>query len=103
MQLGKVIKEKRKGLGLNQVEFSQAVGITQTFLSQIENDKKEPSAKVLTSICYVLGFPKPILMWFALEEKDVPEEKRSVFNILKESVDDLVNEFFLKEEEEQFI
>jgi transcriptional regulator with XRE-family HTH domain len=93
MQLGMVIKEKRKGLGLNQVEFSQEVGITQTFLSQIENDKKEPSAKVLTNICDTLGITKPILIWFTLEEKDIREDKREAFNALKSSVDALINEF----------
>ncbi len=93
MQLGMVIKEKRKGLGLNQVEFSQAVGITQTFLSQIENDKKEPSAKVLTKICDTLGITKPILIWFTLEEKDIREDKREAFNTLKSSIDELINEF----------
>jgi transcriptional regulator with XRE-family HTH domain len=94
MQLGKVIKQKRKELGLNQVDFSNAVGISQTFLSQIESDKKEPSSKVLTDICKVLDIPKPILMWFALEKTDISEEKREAFNSLKEPVDAFVNDFF---------
>jgi len=38
MDIGKVIKEARKSKGLKQQSFAEMCGITQTYLSQIENN-----------------------------------------------------------------
>lgn len=50
MTLAQRIKILRKELGLNQTEFAQKVGITQTSLSQIEGEKNGISYDVFKSI-----------------------------------------------------
>ncbi|WP_373262779.1 helix-turn-helix domain-containing protein, partial [Bacteroides thetaiotaomicron] len=43
MNIGKIIKETRKSKGLKQQSFAKMCGITQTYLSQIENNVKDPT------------------------------------------------------------
>jgi SOS-response transcriptional repressor LexA len=50
MTLAQRIKNLRKELGLNQTEFAQRIGITQTSLSQIEGEKNGISYDVYKSI-----------------------------------------------------
>lgn len=94
MNYGKAIKELRNSLLLeNQDEFSHNIGITQGHLSSIENEKKNPSAKLLERISEYTQIPTPILSWLAIEEKDIPESKKEVFKLLKPNIDNLVSEF----------
>jgi len=95
MKIGKAIKKARlcyfKG---NQIEFSKAIGISQTYLSQIENDKKEPSVSVLNQISLICEIPLAILMWFTIDTKDIAENKKDAFKFLKPSVDAMLKEIF---------
>ena len=50
MNLGNVIKNTRKKKGQTQTEFASLCGITQTYLSQIENNSKEPNLSILKVI-----------------------------------------------------
>jgi transcriptional regulator with XRE-family HTH domain len=52
MTLAQRIKNLRKELGLNQTEFAQKIGITQTSLSQIEGEKNGISYDVYKSIVH---------------------------------------------------
>lgn len=94
MNLGQAIKTLRKKEGSTQGEFSEGIGITQSYLSGIENGKKSPSIEVLEKISESLNTPLPILLWFSLEREDVPEGKLYAYDMLKESVDNLITEIF---------
>lgn len=94
MNLGKSLKIVRKNKGFNQSEFSKKVGITQSFLSGIENNKKKPSIDVLENISSVLNIPLPVLFWFTIEEKDVCAQKAEMFKLLKPSIDKLITYLF---------
>jgi len=94
MNLGLAVKTLRKNKGLTQGNFCEMVGITQSYLSQVENGNKEPSIDVVKKIADALGTPMPILFWFTLTEEDVDDNKREVFKLLKPSVDSLVDAFF---------
>lgn len=94
MNLGSVIKNIRKQKGLTQKEFALKCGITQTYLSQIENNNKEPNMARLKEIGVQLDTPLPILFFLSLNEDDVPQEKRSAFAIVNPSVKSFINEFF---------
>lgn len=95
MKIGEVVKELRKKIvpKVTQKEFALKVGITQTYLSQIENGKKLPTIETLDKISKALGIPTPILTWKALEESDISEGKRESFKLLKGSVDNLIEQF----------
>jgi transcriptional regulator with XRE-family HTH domain len=94
MNLGTVIKDIRKQKGQTQTEFALTCGITQTYLSQIENNSKEPNLSTLKVISLNLDIPLPILFFMSLNEEDISPEKRKAFEIINPSVKSLINEFF---------
>ena len=94
MDLGNVIKNIRKQKGLTQNEFASLCDITQTYLSQIEGNLKEPNLSTLKSISEKLNIPLPILFFLSMTEDDVQPNKRKAFEIVSPSVKSLVNEFF---------
>lgn len=94
MNLGTVIKDIRKQRGQTQTEFADSCGITQTYLSQIENNAKEPNLSTLKEISKNLDLPLPILFYLSLNEDDISPEKRKAFEIINPSVKSLINEFF---------
>ncbi len=49
-----VIREKREKLGLSQYRLAKQVGITQSFMNEIESGKKSPSMEVFLRLCQAL-------------------------------------------------
>lgn len=94
MNLGQTIKNIRKQKGQTQSEFANVCAITQTYLSQIENNLKEPTMGTLKLISSKLDIPLPILFFLSLNEEDVDPEKRIAFQIISPSIKSLINEFF---------
>jgi len=94
MDLGIVIKNMRKQKKLTQKEFASLCGITQTYLSQIEGNLKEPNLSTLKNISEKLNIPLPIMFFLSLTEDDIQPNKRKAFEIASPSVKSLVNEFF---------
>ncbi|HEY4324357.1 MAG TPA: helix-turn-helix transcriptional regulator [Mucilaginibacter sp.] len=94
MDLGNIIKNMRKQKGLTQIEFASLCGITQTYLSQIEGNLKEPNLSTLKTISEKLSIPLPILFFLSLTEDDIQPDKRKDFENVSPSVKTLVNEFF---------
>lgn len=50
MELGRQIKLWRKKRGWKQEQFAELIGITPTYLSKIENCRKEPTLKLIRKI-----------------------------------------------------
>jgi len=94
MDLGTVIRNIRKQKGLTQSVFSSQCGITQTYLSQIEGNLKEPNLSTLKSISEALNVPLPIIFFLSMNEEDISPEKRQAYEIVSPSVKSLVHEFF---------
>ena len=94
MDLGRTIKNIRKQKKQTQSEFAFSCGITQTYLSQIEGNLKEPNLATLKSIGESLNVPLPILFFLSMTEDDVQPNKRKAFQIVSPSIKSLVNEFF---------
>jgi XRE family transcriptional regulator, regulator of sulfur utilization len=98
MNLGLTIKNIRKQKGLKQNTFADLCDITQAYLSQIENNLKEPNLSTLKVISEKLDTPLPILFFLSLETNDVPEHKKQAFGLIAPSVKSLINEFFVNTE-----
>lgn len=60
MGTGSRIREIRRNAGLSQVKFSESLGITQGYLSEVESEKKEPSKTLLLLISKLYG---PAIEW----------------------------------------
>lgn len=62
---GQRIRQVRTSLGLTQVEFAKAIGITQPFLANVEGDKKIPS-DTLIKFVELIATLQPTHDWIKL-------------------------------------
>ncbi len=97
MDLGNAIKFQRKKLGISQGELAKSCEITQVYLSMIERNKKEPNLSTLKRLSEVLAIPLPVLFFKSLDESDIPEAKLEAYNLVSESLNNLVNSLFFPE------
>lgn len=63
MDVGKGIKFVRVASGLKQGEMAGRLGISQNYLSLLENNKAEPSMSLLKKISEVFCVPVAFLLW----------------------------------------
>ncbi len=70
------------------------MGISQTYLSQVESGAKQPSTPMLELICKTYNVPAPIMYFMALTIDDIPKSKKRIFTELKPVVDNLISQFF---------
>ena len=94
MDIGTTIKNIRKRKGLTQGDLAIESGITQTYLSQIENNLKDPTVSTLKKISVRLQIPLPILFFLSIDENDIPSEKKETFQLIGNSMKSMINEFF---------
>lgn len=57
MSFGSYLKEKREASGLTTIEIAQRMKITQSYVSQLENDFRFPSQKQLPNLAKAYGLP----------------------------------------------
>jgi transcriptional regulator with XRE-family HTH domain len=82
MNLGATLTKIRRRKQLKQGELAEQCGITQTYLSQIENNRKEPNTALLRNISSILNIPLPVIFFLAMEEADFPEKERQHFSTI---------------------
>jgi transcriptional regulator with XRE-family HTH domain len=87
-RLKKFPKQKVK-----QYEIAKKIGITQAYLSQIESGGKVPTLEVICKICKAYKTPFSILLWFALDEKDIQRNKLDAYRKMKPVIDSMINNF----------
>ena len=75
MELGERIRQRRKELGLSLRELADRVGLTASFLSQIERDLASPSLDSLRKISDALEVP--IFHFLIDPEEEHPVVRRS--------------------------
>ena len=95
MKIGATIKRLRKEKGIRQIDFAKQCRISQTYLSQLENDNRNPTVDVLERISKALNIPYPVLSFLSLTEETVPEEKREVYKKMEKVMFGLVEDVFL--------
>jgi transcriptional regulator with XRE-family HTH domain len=89
MQIGIAIKSIRKKLSIKQNELADKCGISQTSLSQIETGIKRPSDKTIKKLCVALEIPESILYILAMQQADVPDNKKDIYNLVFPSIRNL--------------
>lgn len=52
---GRFVRERRRQVGLNQLEVAEQLGITQPYLSRIEAGQRELDMVLVLNLCAVLG------------------------------------------------
>jgi transcriptional regulator with XRE-family HTH domain len=67
VNFGAIIRRYRERFEVTQKELSKDLDVTSTYLSAIENGRKEPSLSLLKHVCKVLGIPEEVLFWESVE------------------------------------
>lgn len=88
MKIGKILKILRTSKGLTQSQMSKLLGISQNYLSLIEQDKKAPSAEAIANFASSLRISKDALLLISsevpveLKGKDIEYFQRLQQNIM---------------------
>jgi transcriptional regulator with XRE-family HTH domain len=77
---------------MGQKELAEKVGISVNALSQIELNVSFPQKNTINGICEALGIPVAYLLFFSINEEDIPQEKRNTFNALNGAIRNLLLE-----------
>lgn len=96
MRIGKKISQLRKQKGISQYQLAERINISTTYLSLIENDKRFPNIETLEKLCAEINLPLPVLFFQAIEEKDIPENKRKLFAEFSPLVNSFIDNIFIK-------
>jgi transcriptional regulator with XRE-family HTH domain len=91
MNLGKTIRDFRKGKGLTQDELAAAADISRTTLSQIENGVR-PGEDTLKRLCDALNVPPSLVYIHSFEKEDVPESKRALYDQLFPVIQNMIQQ-----------
>jgi DNA-binding XRE family transcriptional regulator len=95
MNLGKTIKSIRKNIiKENQRDFAASIGITQTYISQIEGGGKQASQTLVEVLSRRVGIPVLVIYWLAMDDNDIPSHKLPLYQLLKPSVDQMITMVF---------
>jgi len=86
MNIGVAIKTIRKRLDFTQSQLAAACRISQATLSQIEAGKKRPNEQTIKRICARLEIPEAIIYIIAMEERDIPVNKKDVYRLVFPSI-----------------
>lgn len=97
MKIGSTIKMLRKRRDMLQAELSEACAMTQSYLSQIENNKREPTIPTLRLICEQLEVPLPVLVLMSIEMDDLPEDRRAAYETLIPAMRSFLDGIFISE------
>lgn len=70
MNYGTYIRKVREDLKENQIAFAKRLDLTQPYLSQVEQNKKKPSLKVLERISIITKVPMSQI-FMSLETQEI--------------------------------
>lgn len=90
MDVGKNIRQLRKNRGLDQKTFASRIEVTQPYLSQLENGRRDPSMSLLRRISEELEVSVPGLILLSMDEDDVRPDQREVFEDLRPEIENLI-------------
>lgn len=84
VNIGGTIKKYRIMSNLKQTELAKKVKVTPTYISAVENNRKEPSISLLNEICRAIHLPKEVLFLEAVSVNDFKKEDREIIDTAKE-------------------
>lgn len=90
IDFGTTIRKWRKKRDLKQDKLAQRLGVTSTYLSSLENNRKEPSIGLLNSICKELNIPREIFFWDSISTDDIDKinlKSKKILRAAKQIVD----------------
>ncbi len=98
MNIGGAIESVRKQKKIKQNELAEKAFITQSYLSLLENNKKDPNVSTLKNIADALNTPLPVLLFLSLDENDIPETKVGIYKQVEPLLKNLIENLFIHEQ-----
>ena len=95
MNLGETIKHFRMERGLTQIDLAVAVGVSPGFISLIENNKRVPALAFLKKVSTAVRVPIPILVFWSMDELDLPESKRDIYRSISPMLKEMISSTLL--------
>lgn len=90
MNIGKAIKLCRIQKNLRQIELANTAGISMSYLSLIEQGKRDPNFSVLESIAKGLDVPLSILVFLGADNSEIKNVSPELFEKLSTTALELV-------------
>lgn len=92
MKIGDVIASYRRKKRIDQKKMAEDLGKSVSYLSQIENNSRTPSGKLLIQISEYLGVPVSTLLFEVLRENDFQDsETRELYQKAKPMMDKMIS------------
>jgi transcriptional regulator with XRE-family HTH domain len=92
MNVGQAIKLCRTQRGISQTDLAQQAECSVSYLSMLENNKRDPTLSTLENIADALGIPVSIIFFLAAEASDLKGIDKSLQGELARTALDLLNE-----------
>lgn len=92
MNVGQAIKLCRTQRGISQTDLAQQAKCSVSYLSMLENNKRDPTLSTLESIADALGVPVSIIFFLAAEAGDLKGIDKNLQGELARTALDLLNE-----------
>lgn len=92
MNLGKSIQTCRMQRGFSQADLAKRAGISVSYLSMLENSKRDPTISTVQKIANALGVPIEILFFLGAEQGELAGIDRDLAGKLALTALSLLNE-----------
>ena len=70
--------------GMTQEQLAAKCGMSTNAISSLETGKAYPPKATVEKLCRAFGIPVSYMLMAAIEEQDIPEEKRVLYRALLE-------------------
>lgn len=91
MNIGHALRDLRRRKNVTQAELASRADVSQAYLSQVENNRKDATLTTLERVSEALGVPLAVLFFLAMEERDVAAAKREAYAVLAPPLRHLVD------------
>jgi len=92
MQIGKTVRRLREHRGQTLKELAESCGLSLSYLSLIERDKREPSLANLSKLAEVFDLPPSILVLLSADADTYESDKSGLSNLLMEMVEEVLKD-----------
>ena len=96
--IGRGIKILRALKGISQERLAELTGYSVSTISRIENNKLIPPKEKALAVADALGVPPAVVAWYALEEDNIDQGKMEAFNLLKPTIDRIIENEYINPE-----
>ena len=92
MNIGQAIKLCRTGRGLSQADLARQAECSVSYLSMLENNKRDPTLSTVTRIAHALQVPVGLIFFVGAEGSDLVGIDRALQGELARTALELINE-----------